>query len=387
MMKYYPEEKGYFFMHEKWMQRALKLAAEQKGKTSPNPMVGAVIVKNGRLLSEGAHQKAGEPHAEVIALKNAKENLAEATMYVTLEPCSHWGKTPPCSDAIIKSGIKKVVIAMQDPNPLVSGKGISILRENGIEVITGICEPEAKELNEVFSKYITTKKPFVILKAAITLDGKIATKTNHAKWINNEKSREIVHQLRNETDAILVGKNTFLLDNPKLDARVENKIKDPQKIILIPNLDIPVEQPVKSHAYQLSKDKKLLLFAENNEQNVEKAKSFENLNLEILFMKKKAGKLDLNDALEQLGKREITSLLLEGGSHVFHSFMAADLVDKFHLFIAPKIIGNDGISWTHSFGITEMKNCILLENRKIEKLGDDIHLIAYPTRKSCLQES
>jgi diaminohydroxyphosphoribosylaminopyrimidine deaminase/5-amino-6-(5-phosphoribosylamino)uracil reductase len=261
------------------------------------------------------------------------------------------------------------------------------LRENGIEVLAGICEQEAQSLNEVFIRYITSKKPFVILKAAISLDGKIATKANHAKWINNEKSRQIVHQLRNQTDAILVGKTTFLLDNPKLDARVKNKIKDPQKIILIPNLDIPAEQIVKANAYELSKEKKLLIVAKKNKQNLEKAKFFENLNLEILFINEKEGKLDLNDALEQLGKREITSLLLEGGSYVFHRFIETDLVDKFHLFIAPKIIGSDGISWTHSFGTEKMDECILLENIKIVKLDDDIHVIAYPKRKSCLLES
>jgi diaminohydroxyphosphoribosylaminopyrimidine deaminase/5-amino-6-(5-phosphoribosylamino)uracil reductase len=374
-------------MSKTWMQRALELASEHIGKTSPNPLVGAVIVKKNKLIAEGAHEKAGEAHAEINALNNATESVKNATMFVTLEPCAHWGKTPPCTEAIIKSSIKKVVIAMQDPNPLVSGKGISILKESGIEVVCGICEQEAKTLNEVFSKFITTKKPFVILKAAISLDGKIATKSNHSRWINNDKSREIVHQLRNQTDAILVGKNTFLLDNPKLDSRLATKIKDPQKIIIIPKLDVEPEQIKKSHAYQLSKAKKLLILTENSVENVEKAKSFENLNLEILFIKKIAGKLDLNHALEQLGNREITSLLLEGGSHVFHSFIAADLVDKYHLFIAPKIIGNDGISWTHSFGTEKMEDCISLENLKIENIDDDIHVIAYPKRKLCLQES
>src|SRR3972149_5350146 len=229
-------------MIEKYMKRAIDLALMAKGRTSPNPMVGAVIIKGGKIAGEGYHKKAGTQHAEVNAINSAGKNAKDGIMYVTLEPCCHQGRTPPCTKTIIKSGIKKIVIGMVDPNPIVSGKGIEELKGAGIQVSTGLLEKECKRLNEVYIKYITTKKPFVLLKVAMSLDGKIATCKRGSKWITSEPSRERVHNLRDEVDAVMVGIGTVLQDNPNLTVSLKRgNVKNPIRIIVDSQLRIPLD--------------------------------------------------------------------------------------------------------------------------------------------------
>lgn len=307
---------------EKYMRRALELAQKGLSSTSPNPMVGAVIVKNSRIVGEGYHKKAGQPHAEIHAIRQAGKKAVGSTMYVTLEPCCTFGKTPPCTSSIIKSGIKKVVIAATDPNPLHGCKGIKILRNNNIIVRIGVLEKKAKQLNEIFEKYITTGMPFVILKMAQSLDGKIATKTGESKWISSEKSRKIVHKLRRQVDAVMVGANTARLDKPRLkQARV--------KVVVPP------------------------------------------------------GEVNLRNFLKDLGKKYITSILCEGGGELAASLLKEGLVDKVMFFIAPKIIGGrTAKSPVEGDGISNMADAIKLNNIIIKRIGDDILVEAYVHRHS-----
>lgn len=305
---------------EKYMRIALWLAKKGRGRTSPNPMVGAVIVKNNRVVGEGYHKKAGTAHAEINALRQAGSKAKGATMYVTLEPCCTFGKTPPCTSAIIKSGIKKVVIAITDPNPLHVCKGIKILRNNNIIVKVGVLKDEARALNEAFEKYITTGMPFVILKMAETLDGKIATKTGESKWISSEKSRKLVHKLRRQVDAIMVGANTGRIDKPRL---VEAKTK-----IIVPS-----------------------------------------------------GKVSLRKFLKDFGKKQVTSVLCEGGGELAASLLKEGLVDKIMFFIAPKIIGGRGAKTSvEGDGISSMSDAIKLKDMTVKKIGDDLLVEGYPKK-------
>ena len=234
---------------ERFLRRALELAGKAEGRTSPNPMVGAVVIKNGKTIAGGYHRRAGGPHAEIVALKKAGTQVRDAVVFINLEPCCHQGKTPPCTEALIQSGISKVVVGMQDPNPLVRGKGIRRLRQAGIEVETGVLKPECERLNEVFIKYITTGKPFVILKSAVSLDGKIATSGGDSKWITGEPARRKVHQLRDRMDAILVGSGTVLKDNPRLTTRLPGKTgHNPVRIILDYRGRVPYKARVFNHA-------------------------------------------------------------------------------------------------------------------------------------------
>lgn len=363
---------------QKFMNLALELAGQFKGKTSPNPAVGAVVVKDGEIVGRGAHPKAGLPHAEVYTLNEAGSKAKDATIYVTLEPCSHFGKTPPCTQKIIDSGISKVVIARQDPNPLVAGKGIAKLRENGIEVVTGICETEAKLLNEDFEKFITTQTPFVTMKAAISLDGKIATSTGHSHWISNQKSRQKVHQLRAEHDAILVGKNTLLNDNPSLNVRLETEEEGPQKIVIIPKLDIPLGQIKEMNVYHKSITKPLIIVCHNSSITSEQERLFKDSRIELLGLGGELDDLDFSELLVKLGKRKIMSLLVEGGSSVYSGFLKQRLVDKIHLFQAPILVGNDGIPILRKQNIQTIPDALKLENIKTEMLDDNLHIWGYP---------
>lgn len=353
-----------------FMKRALYLAKKANWRTSPNPMVGAVIVKNGKIIAEGYHKKAGLPHAEVEAIMKAKEHLNGATLYVTLEPCCHRDKkTPPCTDAIIKSGIKRVVIAMKDPNPKVSGKGIEILKSHGIEVIEGIFEEDARKLNEFYIKYITTKTPFVILKIAMTLDGKIATPSGESKWITSEESRKLVHLMRSRVDAILSAYGTVLKDNPMFTSRIKNG-KNPLRVIIDSELKIPLNYHVYNpppatiavvHERKLSDDKLKLL----NDRGIET----------IFFSSEK---VDLKWLMKELGKREITSLMIEGGSSLNSYALWDGVVDKLMIFIAPKIIG--GSNSYPSIGGKFYKNlneAFEMRDLKIKRISGDIFIEGY----------
>lgn len=375
---------------EKFMKIALGLAAEYKGRTSPNPMVGAVVVKDSIIVGKGAHQKAGEPHAEVIALDAAGSQAESATLYVTLEPCAHFGKTPPCVHKIVASKIKKVVATMQDPNPLCRGKGFDYLRKHGVEVVTNICREEAARLNEVFIHYMTTQRPWVTLKAAITLDGKIATQTGDSKWISNSRSRQKVHTLRGEHDAVLIGENTFKIDNPRLNVRLENLLlPNPQKVIITPELNITPRELEKSNAFRLSdKDKQLILVCWNDMMNTARHKKIENMGVHIIGIPyDKDGILDMDFLLKELAEMSITCILLEGGNQVYTHFVRAGLVNKAYFFIAPKILGESGLSWLGEMPPVQISCAESLRDVSIEQLDDNVLITGYMGGSACSRES
>jgi len=356
------------------MTRALELAKLGTGYTNPNPLVGAVIVKDGLIIGEGYHKKYGDPHAEVNAFSNAQGDVAGATMYVTLEPCSHFGKTPPCANAIIKKGIKKVVVAMEDPNPLVAGKGINILKEHGIEVITGVMEQEAKKQNEIFIKFITSGLPFCTLKTAMTLDGKIAAYTGDSKWITNEESRKYVHELRHKFSSIMVGIGTVIADDPLLTTRLDNiDGKNPIRIIVDTRGTIPLDANVLK-----INDNTRTIIATTEIINKEKLKYIEATGADIIITPLKDNKVDLPYLMKSLGQLKIDSILLEGGSTLNYTALEEGIVDKVLSFIAPKIIGGS-LSKTPvgGQGIPYMRDAITLKNIDIHKFGDNVAIEAY----------
>ena len=359
------------------MKIALELSEVFRGKTSPNPLVGAVIVKNGKIIGKGVHHFAGGHHAEVYALDEAREKAKGATLYVTLEPCCHHGKTPPCTDKIIKAGISKVVIAIKDPNPLVAGEGIQQLKSAGIKVETGTLEEKARKQNEVFFHYIKTNKPFVIAKAAISLDGKIATSMGNAKWISNSESRIKTHELRDQVDGIIIGKNTLINDDPSLNVRLDSIIEGPQKIVIIPKLDISAEKLSRKKVYNWSKTKPLIIICHNSYIINNIIKEFQKYNIKIIPVSGTPENLSVDDILINLGQLEITSLLLEGGGGIYTSFLKANSINKFHFFQTPILIGNDGIPMLQKMGIKTIDAAYHLENFTIEKLGDNLHIEGY----------
>ncbi len=361
-----------------YMKKALSLAEKGKGFTSPNPLVGAVVVKDNIIIGEGYHEKYGSAHAEVNAIDNAGSECNGATIYVTLEPCNHTGKTPPCTQKILNAGIKRVVMAMSDPNPVAAG-GADYLLQNGIEVVSGICEEEAVKLNESFIKYSTTKKPFVVLKYAATLDGMIATKTGDSKWISGPESRKFVHEIRHYVDAIMVGVDTVKADDPSLTTRLDGvKTKDPRRIILDTRLSIPEEAKMLRIG---SNSDTILVSAKldhTNKKLAEKRKRLENMGVSIIEAPLKNNLIDLNALMEQLGSMRITSLLIEGGSRVIASAMNAGIVDKVFAFFGPKMLGgDDGIPVCRGKGPDLMKDSIALSNINVRLSGNDVMLEAY----------
>lgn len=361
-------------MDVKYMKKALELAKKGAGYTNPNPMVGAVIVKGGRIIGEGWHEVYGSNHAEVNAFNNAVEDVSGATMYVTLEPCSHYGKTPPCANAIVEKGIKKVVIGLEDPNPLVAGKGIKILQDNGIEVITGVLKEEGKKLNEIFLKYITTRLPFCILKTAMTLDGKIAAYTGDSKWITNELSRKYVHEIRNRVAGIMVGIGTVLQDDPLLTTRLDDSSgSDPIRIIVDSKAKIPLEAKVLN-----VESKAKTMIAVTEQANKFKIKALEDKGAEVITIQSKDEKVDLGYLMKELGERKIDSVLLEGGSSINYSAIKEGIVDKVNVFIAPKIIGGSSAKTPiGGEGIAFMKDAISLHDIEIYRFGDDVMIEGY----------
>lgn len=361
--------------NEKYMSLALKLAKKADGMTSPNPMVGAVVVKGNRILGQGYHKKAGLPHAEIEAFADAekKNNIIRgATLYVTLEPCCHTKKrTPPCVNAIIEKKISKVYVAMLDPNPKVSGKGVKLLRKSGIEVEVGILENKAKQLNEAFTKFMTTGKPFVTLKLAATLDGKIAAYTGDSKWIGSPDQRKHAHKLRNKLDGIMVGIKTVLKDNPSLNVRLPGKTIDPLPVVLDSKLRIPLD-------CNLLKIHDQIIIATSEKNKPRKIERLKKLGATILVIKKdKKGFLNLKEVSRKLGKLEIMSLLIEGGSNVAASALKSGIVDKVVFFYSPKIVGGDGISMIGELGIPTIKKSLQLTNTKITKINDEVMIEGY----------
>ncbi|MDP2681229.1 MAG: bifunctional diaminohydroxyphosphoribosylaminopyrimidine deaminase/5-amino-6-(5-phosphoribosylamino)uracil reductase RibD [Deltaproteobacteria bacterium] len=360
----------------KIMQTAIALARKGIGKTSPNPAVGAVIVKNGRIIGKGYHKKAGRAHAEINALKQAGIKAKGAEMYVTLEPCNHFGRTPPCADAIIKAGIKKVFIGMKDPNPLVAGTGIRRLRSAGMDVEVDILEDECRGINEAYMKYITTKTPFVTLKLASTLDGKIATSTGESKWITGEIARRFAHRMRREADAVMVGIGTVLKDNPELTTRLV-KGKDPIRIVVDSKLRIPVNAKV------LNTQRGGIIIATTKERGQgsggrgRKIKKIEAKGAEILALPSKTGEVDLKTLMKELGKREITNLIIEGGPTIAAASLKDGIVDKITIFYAPRILGKEGLPMIEGLGIRRLKDAVSLSRLECKRLGEDILVEGY----------
>lgn len=356
-----------------YMQLALDLAASAKGKTNPNPLVGAVIVKDGSIVGTGLHHKAGEPHAEVHAFRMAGEHAKDATLYVTLEPCSHFGKTPPCANLVKESGVKRVIVAMQDPNPSVAGRGIQLLRDAGIDVEVGILEAQARRLNERFIHNMLTSRPFVISKFAMTLDGKIATYSGHSQWITGEEARRNVHELRDEVDAILVGVGTVLKDNPALTTRLQERTgKNPIRIVL----DRELRTPLDAQIVQTDEAKTIIVTAEGQQQ---RASAFENLGVELLYVPVIDHKLDLHVMLDELYKRGITDLLVEGGGEVNASFLRHGLIQKFLVYVAPKMLGGrNSITPFKGDDVETIDAALLLQFAEVDKIGEDLRITAYP---------
>ena len=321
--------------HIAFMRRALDLARRAKGRTSPNPLVGAVIVKDGKVIGEGYHQKAGTPHAEVDALNAAGEDAKGATLYTNLEPCCHWGRTPPCTEALIRAGIEQIYVAEIDPNPNVAGKGVQQLQNAGINVHVGACKQEASDLNEVHRKYIQTGKPFVILKTAMSLDGKIATASGESQWITSKASRQRGHEVRDAVDAILVGRGTVARDNPALTTRLQNREgQDATRIVL----DSHGRTPPEARIFNTDSEAGVIV-AVTPEAPSDNVDALKKAGAEVLTLPAVHSKICFKSLLDILGKREITSILIEGGSEINASALAAGIVDKVMCFIAPKLIG------------------------------------------------
>jgi diaminohydroxyphosphoribosylaminopyrimidine deaminase/5-amino-6-(5-phosphoribosylamino)uracil reductase len=360
-------------MDRYYMQMALELAAKARGRTSPNPLVGAVVVKDGKVIGSGYHLKAGTPHAEVHALNEAGEGARGATLYVTLEPCCHHGRTGPCSEAVIKAGISRVVLAMTDPNPLVAGGGVKRLREAGIEVTQGVMEAEARELNEIFIKYITTRRPFVLAKAAVSLDGKIATRSGKSRWITGPGARAYGHQLRDWYDAILVGIGTVLADDPSLTTRLPGGGgRDPVRIIL----DSQARTPLGARVLTQASAAPTIIAATAGAPPL-RLEALRQAGAQTLVVNE-GPRVDLAELMRLLGEREITSVLIEGGAGVHGSAFAAGIVDKASWFIAPKIIGGrQAPGPVGDPGVDDPSGAAGLERLKVSRLGNDLCIEGY----------
>ena len=352
------------------MREALRIARNAQGRTSPNPMVGAVVVREGRIIAQGWHRQAGTPHAEVHALNMAGELARGATLYVTLEPCSHFGRTPPCAQRIIDAGIKKVVAAMKDPNPKVAGRGFEILRAAGIEVEVGLLEDEARILNENFLKWVTQKLPFVSSKFACSLDGKIATATGESQWISGEESRKFSHHLRDINDAILVGVGTVLADNPSLTTRLVDG-KNPVRVIVDSSARTPLDSKV------VTDGEARTIIATTAHAPHEKISALKSRGVEVITAGE-GERVDLKILMHELAEREITSVLVEGGGTIHFSMLSAGLVDKIFAFIAPKIIGGaNALTAVEGAGFEKLSDVVRLKHLTTEKLGKDILISGY----------
>jgi diaminohydroxyphosphoribosylaminopyrimidine deaminase / 5-amino-6-(5-phosphoribosylamino)uracil reductase len=349
------------------MLRALELA--RKGKTSPNPMVGAVLVKNNRIIAEGFHSRAGGPHAEVVALRKAGGKARGADLYVNLEPCCYVGRTPPCTDAIIQSGVTRVFAGMKDPNKLVKGKGIRILKSAGIKVSAGMMKKDCEKLNEVFVKVMKTGMPFVTLKTAMSLDGKIATREGDSRWISGIKSRNFVHELRNQNDAILVGTNTILKDNPQLTCRLNKKLgRHPARIILDRKNRIPLTAKV----FANSKAHRVVYVSGSN-LSTKREQLLKTKNIEVLKVKILKSGFDLKQLMKLLAQKELNSILIEGGGEINSSALKTGIVDRVFVFISPIFVGGQQApSPIGGDGVAKITKAMRLDNMKVILIGDDL---------------
>lgn len=364
--------------HIALMNRALALASYARGRTSPNPYVGAVIVGGGgEIVGEGYHQRAGEPHAEIHALRAAGEKAKGGTLYVNLEPCSHWGRTPPCTDAILQAEIANVYIAHQDPNPIVAGKGIQLLKKAGVKVNVGFCAEEAEKLNEIYIKYIKTGSPFVILKTAMSLDGKIATSAGESQWITSTTSRQKVHEIRDEVDAILVGIGTVIGDDPSLTTRLINKQgKDATRVIL----DSHGRTPTSANVINSESDAGVII-AVTHHASKKNIGTLKDAGAEVIVTPESNGQVCFKSLTQLLGTRGITSILVEGGAKVNASALSSVVVDKVMCFIAPKFIGGkDAPGVFEGEGIKNLTEATELERLTVTQLDTDLLIEGYLTK-------
>jgi len=366
---------------EEYMRRALSLARLAVGYTNPNPAVGAVIVKDGFVVGRGCTQPAGSSHAEVVALRQAGEKAKGATMYVTMEPCCHYGRTPPCTQAIINAGISEIYVSLLDPNPLVSGRGMRELNEAGIKTYFGVCQEEAYEINEAYIKFITTGSPFITIKVAMSLDGKIATKTGHSKWISNEEARNYVHSLRHSANAIMVGVNTIIKDNPKLTARgCQGKGGTPKAQPLRLIVDSSGRTPLDS---QVFKQPGKTLLAVVDPLDSERKKKLIQIGAEVLELPGVDGLVDLEKLLKTIGKRNIVTVLVEGGSKILGSLFDHRLVDKVLVFISPIIIGgSQAKTAVGGDGVNNLMEALSLGRVKIKKFGNNVLISGYLKKRA-----
>jgi diaminohydroxyphosphoribosylaminopyrimidine deaminase/5-amino-6-(5-phosphoribosylamino)uracil reductase len=364
---------------QQYMERALSLARLAMGYTSPNPAVGAVVVKDGLAIGMGYTQPAGSEHAEIMAIRQAGDKTQGATMYVTLEPCSHYGRTPPCTQAIIDAGISEVHIALLDPNPVVSGRGVSRLNEEGVKTHIGICQQEAYEINEAYIKHITTGLPFVVAKFAMSLDGKIATKTGDSKWITKEETRKYAHALRYTVDAIMVGVNTIIADNPRLTAKCcggRGGTGKMQPLRLV--VDSKGKVPLNAHIFEPPGEVLLAVAAPFDSVKREK---FVEAGAEIVELPAREGSVDIVELLKLLGKREIVTVLVEGGGKLLGSLFDNHLVDKVLAFISPIIIGGREAVSVGGNGIDNVAKALRLSRVDIKSFGDDILVSGYVEKR------
>jgi diaminohydroxyphosphoribosylaminopyrimidine deaminase/5-amino-6-(5-phosphoribosylamino)uracil reductase len=354
---------------EVYMRQALCLAERGRGWTSPNPVVGALVVCNGIVVGRGYHERIGGPHAEVNALNDAGDHAAGATLYVTLEPCAHSGRTPPCIDLILERNIVRVVCAMVDPNPLVNGKGIERLLQAGVHVSAGLMEGEARRMNEAYVKYITSQLPFVVLKLAQSLDGRIAVASGESKWITGEKARRRVHAMRAAADAVMVGIGTVLVDNPHLDVRFVYG-RNPSKIVVDSSLRLPVTANV-------LKGQRLIV-ATREDAPTDRIDSLHRLGAEVWTLPSDPdGEVDLRALMVETGRQRLISVLLEGGGRLATSALKSGIVDKITFFIAPKFLGGDGITSIGALGLGQVSEAVRLRDVEIERIGEDVLYMAY----------
>ncbi len=348
-----------------FMREAIRLARKGIGKTSPNPIVGAVIVRNGKIIGRGYHKKFGGPHAEINAIKDANGSIKGATLYITLEPCCHYGKTPPCVETLIKEKIGRVVVGTLDPNPRVNGKGVKTLRSKGIKVDVRILEDECRELNEHYFKFIRSGIPYVTVKYAQTLDGRIATKTGNSQWISSKELRTYVHRLRAVNDCIMVGVGTVIADDPQLTVRYA-KGRNPLRVVVDSRLRIPLGSSVLK-----DNDSHLTTIATTSKAPSRKVIADKNLGAEVLVVKKdKKGGVSLKDLLRELGKKGIASVMVEGGSDIITSLLKANLVDKMIILTAPKIMGK-GLEAIGDLGVCKIKDAIKFSSFSTMRKGSD----------------
>ncbi len=361
------------------MTRALELAERGRGRTSPNPMVGAVLVRHGEVVGQGFHHRAGEPHAEILALRQAGERARGATLYINLEPCCHYGRTPPCTQALIEAGVSEVHMSMEDPNPLVHGKGREALEAAGIRTVVGERQAEACQLNEVFIKYISTGRPFVTAKFAMSLDGKTATSTGESRWITGPAARRYVHELRNVSDAICVGVNTVLADDPRLTTRLDRPdVRHPLRVVL----DSRGRAPLTSQVFNPTLPGSTSVATTHSMPSSHRA-ALEARGVAVWVLPHDDdGRVALSGLLDWLAEREVTSLLVEGGGGVLASFVRERLVDKVLAFVAPLIIGGEEApSPVRGHGVRRLADALRLERVAVDRVEEDVLVVAYPRKE------